>query len=59
LKIRNLSAHDLRHSFARNAIDAGADIAKVMQSGGWESPEMVLRYVGQYEIANDGMGQIE
>lgn len=59
LNIRNLSAHDLRNSFARNAIDNGADIAKVMQSGGWESPEMVLRYVGQYEIANDGMEQIE
>lgn len=51
--IDNLSAHDLRHTWAERA---KKNPAKTLQeAGGWNSPAMPLRYQKSSEIANDGL----
>lgn len=53
--IENLSAHDLRHTWATNAARAGTDPFRLQQAGGWSSLAMPRRYVEDSAIANEGM----
>jgi len=55
LGIANLSAHDCRHFWATRATAAGTHPKALQQAGGWNSPAMVMRYVNESEIANDGV----
>ncbi|HWR64990.1 MAG TPA: tyrosine-type recombinase/integrase [Bellilinea sp.] len=55
LGIENLSAHDLRHTWATQAARAGTDPFRLQQAGGWSSLAMPRRYVEDSEIANEGM----
>lgn len=53
--IDNLSAHDCRHYWATRATEAGTHPRRLQQAGGWNSPAMVMRYVNEAEIANEGV----
>jgi integrase len=54
LGISGLSAHDCRHSWATRA--AAHTPAKVLQTaGGWASAAMVLRYISESAVANEGV----
>ncbi|MHB1340101.1 MAG: tyrosine-type recombinase/integrase [Bellilinea sp.] len=53
--IDNLSAHDLRHTWATQAARAGTDPFRLQQAGGWSSLAMPRRYVEDSAIANEGM----
>jgi integrase len=55
LGIENLSAHDLRHTWATQAARTGTDPFRLQQAGGWSSLAMPRRYVEDSEIANEGM----
>jgi len=55
LGIENLSAHDLRHTWATRAARSGVDPFRLQQAGGWSSLAMPRRYVEDSEIANEGM----
>jgi integrase len=51
----SLSPHDCRHYWASQAARNGIPLDRLMQAGGWNSPEMPLRYIQQAEIANEGV----
>lgn len=53
--IDNLSAHDCRHYWATRATQLGTHPRALQQAGGWNSPAMVMRYVDESEIANEGV----
>jgi len=53
--IDNLSAHDCRHYWVTRATEAGTHPRALQQAGGWNSPAMVMRYVNETEIANEGV----
>ena len=53
--IVNLSAHDLRHSWATLAAKAGTDLNNLMSAGGWASYAMPMRYIESSKIANEGV----
>jgi integrase len=53
--IDNLSAHDLRHSWATRAIRKGSDPFALQQAGGWTSMQTVRKYVDESAIANEGV----
>ncbi len=55
LGIDNLSAHDCRHYWATRATQQGTHPRALQQAGGWNSPAMVMRYVDESEIANEGV----
>jgi len=55
LGIANLSAHDCRHYWATRATQQGTHPKALQQAGGWNSPAMVMRYVNETEIANEGV----
>jgi integrase len=50
-----LSPHDCRHYWATAATRAGTPIKALQDAGGWNSPNMPLRYAESAEIANDGV----
>lgn len=54
LGLDNLSAHDLRHTWATQAAKR-TPIDKLMEAGGWSSPAMPLRYIAAARIANIGV----
>lgn len=43
-KIDDLWFHDLRHCWACNLVDAGAELPQLMMLGGWKTASMVYRY---------------
>ncbi len=51
----SLSPHDCRHYWATQAARSGTPLDRLMQAGGWNSPEMPLRYIQKAEIANEGV----
>ena len=51
----NLSAHDLRHSWATRAKQAGTQDTALTEAGGWASGAMVRRYGEAARIANEGV----
>lgn len=53
--IERLSAHDCRHYWATRATRQGTHPKALQQAGGWNSPAMVMRYVDEAEIANEGV----
>ena len=53
--IATLSAHDCRHYWATRATQLGTHPRALQQAGGWNSPAMVMRYVDESEIANEGV----
>jgi integrase len=53
--IDKLSAHDCRHYWATRATQLGTHPRALQQAGGWNSPAMVMRYVDESEIANEGV----
>ena len=53
--IDNLSSHDLRHTFAKNEYLSGSDVIAIRRAGGWKTTAMVDRYIGELDIANDGL----
>lgn len=53
--IHNLSAHDCRHYWATRASERGTHPKHLQQAGGWNSPAMVMRYVNETAIANEGV----
>lgn len=53
--VKGLSAHDMRHMWAKNAIKNGTDIKSMQQAGGWSSSAMPLRYADDGKIANEGV----
>jgi integrase len=55
LGIDTLSAHDCRHYWATRATQLGTHPRALQQAGGWNSPAMVMRYVDESEIANEGV----
>jgi integrase len=55
LGIPNLSAHDLRHTWATLAARNGTALDRLMDAGGWSSPAMPMRYVERARIANEGV----
>ena len=42
--IAGISGHSVRVGVAQDAIAAGEDMAAIMQSYGWKTPRMVVRY---------------
>jgi site-specific recombinase XerD len=40
----SISGHSLRVGMTQNLVDSGAELASVMQAGGWSTPRMVARY---------------
>lgn len=50
-----LSAHDCRHYWATRASEKGTHPKHLQQAGGWNSPAMVMRYVNETTIANEGV----
>lgn len=59
LGIENLSAHDLRHTWATNAARTGTDPFRLQQAGGWSSLAMPRRYVEDSAVANEGMDPMD
>lgn len=57
--ITNLSAHDLRHTWATQAARAGIDPFRLQQAGGWSSLAMPRRYVEDSAVANEGMDGLD
>jgi integrase/recombinase XerD len=53
--IDNLSAHDLRHSFTRRALNHGTSLEAIRDAGGWKNYNMVLLYAANAKIANQGV----
>ncbi len=53
--IKNLSPHDLRHSWATEHARQGVNVKALQQAGGWNSPYMPLHYVQENDIANEGL----
>ena len=53
--IKNLSPHDLRHSWATEHARQGVNVKALQQAGGWSSPSMPLHYVQENDIANEGL----
>jgi integrase len=53
--IEDLSAQDLRHTWATWAARSGTPFDRLQDAGGWSSPEMPLRYVEGAAIANEGV----
>ncbi len=53
--IDNLSPHDLRHFWTRDALANGTSLDHVQAGGGWSSPAMVLKYAKVEGIANAGV----
>jgi len=53
--LASLSPHDCRHYWATRAARSGTPLDRLMQAGGWNSPEMPLRYIQKAEIANEGV----
>jgi integrase len=51
----HLSPHDCRHAWATAALRNGTPIKALQDAGGWNSPNMPLRYAESAEIANDGV----
>jgi integrase len=51
----HLSPHDCRHYWATAATRAGTPIKALQDAGGWNSPNMPLRYAESAEIANEGV----
>ena len=41
----NCNPHTFRRTFASNLHRAGLDVEHIMRLGGWESLDMVLRYI--------------
>ncbi len=48
-KPRQPAFHDLRHTFAREALRSGMSESDVMQIAGWKTPVMLRRYLGSNE----------
>jgi integrase len=44
-KVRHTSCHVLRHSFATWAYAVTRDLEKLMEQGGWATPELAMRYM--------------
>jgi len=50
-----LSAHDLRHHWTTTLHDRGVDTLTLQRMGGWNSPQMLQRYVAEKSRVNDGL----
>ena len=50
--IKGLSPHDLRHTFAATLAAENNSAFVIQQAGGWASPEMAARYVGELAVSN-------
>ena len=48
-KPRQPAFHDLRHTFAREALRSGMSESDVMLIAGWKTPVMLRRYLGRNE----------
>ncbi len=58
-KIAKITPHGLRRSAATHGAIAGASVAELMQSMGWKTPSMALRYVKKSEsLAKQGAERI-
>ena len=53
--IPDLSAHDLRHSWATFAARNHTPLERLQDAGGWNSPDMPVRYIEAAKIANEGV----
>jgi integrase len=53
--LASLSPLDCRHYWATQAARSGTPLDRLMQAGGWNSPEMPLRYIQKAQIANEGV----
>jgi integrase len=54
-RLKGLSAHDGRHSWATKAVRSGTDPFALQEAGGWNSLAMPRRYVEAARIANEGV----
>lgn len=50
-----LSPHDGRHFWTYDAFRNGTPLDKIVSGGGWNSPQMALRYAKRVGIANEGV----
>jgi integrase len=53
--LKDFSPHDLRHSWATNAVARGIDLDQLREAGGWASYKMPLAYLAKRKIANLGL----
>jgi len=53
--VEGLSAHDLRHFWATDAVRNGTLIDRLQDAGGWSSLAMPMRYIESARIANTGV----
>ncbi len=53
--LAKLSAHDGRHQWATDALEAGTPLNDLQQAGGWKSPAMPLRYANKSKVSNKGV----
>ena len=52
-----VSAHSLRRAHATELAQRGASIADICQSGGWQSPDMPVRYASGVLAANNAVAR--
>lgn len=53
--IKNLSAHDLRHTWVTWQVRSGTRLEVLQEAGGWSSLAMPVQYIEAAKIANDGV----
>jgi len=49
-----LSGHSARAGAAQDMAAAGIDLVSIMQAGGWQSPEIVGRYIENLDVMRGG-----
>jgi integrase/recombinase XerD len=54
-QLEELSAHDLRHTWATHASNTGTPVNILMTAGGWSNPAMPLKYSVAGKVANEGV----
>lgn len=55
--LETLSPHDCRPYWATKAAADNVPLDRLKQAGGWSSVYMPIRYIGDADIANHGMGR--
>jgi integrase len=56
--VARLSGHSMRVGAAQDMAAAGIDLGAIMHSGGWKSPDMVMRYIEHLDVQKSGMARL-
>ncbi len=57
--VEGLSPHDCRHYWATYEARNDTPVNRLMDTGGWSSPAMPLRYIETAHIANEGTARVK